>query len=92
MCCEGCNPAIAFSWVGGILVNLSLIFLVSWGTATLWPLGLGISIIYTALLFVAAACLRKRKPKDTEAAVGLLFLTEGEARMLEQFHLALDQT
>ena len=74
MCCEGCNPAIAFSWVGGILVNLSLIFLVSWGTATLWPLGLGISIIYTALLFVAAVCLRKRKPKDTEAAVGLLFL------------------
>ena len=44
MCCEGCNPAIAFSWVGGILVNLSLIFLVSWGTAIFWPIGLGLAM------------------------------------------------
>lgn len=77
MCCQGCSPVTAFSWVGGILVNLSFIFLISWGTAVFWPVGLGLACIYTGLLFGAAACLRQRKAPSTSIDIVLLLSVIG---------------
>ena len=40
MCCgAACDPVLAFSWVGGILVNASFVALISWGAAVFWPVG-----------------------------------------------------
>lgn len=59
--CQGCvNPVVACSWLGALLVNASFVGLISWGTATFWPVGLGLAIAYTALLFVVARCLGSR--------------------------------
>lgn len=41
-------------------MNASFIALISWGTASFWPIGLALAIIYSALLFVGAICLRRR--------------------------------
>jgi hypothetical protein len=76
MCCGGkCDATIAFVWLGGILVNFSFTALISWGTATFWPFGLGFSILYTALLFLAGGrWVRKWKPDQTEIFTDILLL------------------
>ena len=72
--CQGCvNPVVAFSWLGAILVNLSFVALISWGSATFWPVGLGLGILYTALLFYAAHRLRRRE-KPPALVVDVLLL------------------
>ena len=73
MCC-GCNPTTAFSWLGGILINSSFIALISWGTAVLWPLGLGLAVLYTALLFFGARWGSKRKPAPPPVATDVVLL------------------
>jgi len=70
--CEGCSPSCAFSYVGGLVVNASFVFLISWGTAVFWPIGLAAAILYTAGLFVAASCLRQRDANVT--SINLLYL------------------
>ena len=72
--CTGCNPTVVFSWLGGLLVNASFVALISWGTATAWPIGLALSILYTALLFAAAIWLRRRSETPPIAASLLLLL------------------
>ena len=62
--CQGCvSPVVAFSWLGGILINGSFIWLISLGTATHWPLGLVLAILYTCILFgVASRLMRREEP------------------------------
>ena len=73
--CQGCvNPAVAFSWLGAILVNSAFIALISWGTANYWPIGLAISMLYTALLFCVAQRLRKREDSPSVVIDILLLL------------------
>ena len=71
MCC-GCAPSVAFSWLGALLINLSFIALISWGTAVLWPLGLSFAAIYAGLLFFAAKKLASKK--DVAVTVDILLL------------------
>jgi len=77
MCCPGCNPTTAFSWVGGVLVNASFVALISWGTASFWPIGLALAIIYSALLFLGAVCLRRRSNAKQLALVIDILLVLG---------------
>ena len=73
--CKVCvNPAVAFSWLGAILVNSAIIALISWGTANYWPIGLAISMLYTALLFCVAQRLRKREDSPSVVIDILLLL------------------
>ena len=59
--CGGCNPTVAFSWIGAILVNSSMVALISWSTANWWPVGAGLASLYSALLFWAAYEIRRRQ-------------------------------
>lgn len=70
--CRGCNPTCAFSYVGGLLVNSSFVFLISWGTAVFWPIGFAIAVLYTAGLFAVGTYLRKRE--SPVPAINLLYL------------------
>ena len=67
--CTGCNPTVVFSWLGGSLVNLAFLVLISWGSASLWPLGLVLCVLYTASLFTLGCCLRAKFPAN--ATVGI---------------------
>ena len=67
--CNGCNPTVVFSWLGGSLVNLAFLVLISWGSASLWPLGLVLCVLYTASLFTLGCCLRAKFPAN--ATVGI---------------------
>jgi membrane protein implicated in regulation of membrane protease activity len=52
MCCSS-NEGV-FAWIGALLVNIAFISLITWGAATLWPVGFVLSALYTAfLLFLA---------------------------------------
>ena len=74
--CQACvNPVVAFSWLGGLLINVSFVALISWGAAVFWPVGLALAFAYTALLFTAASCLRKRD--KVPGFVGDIFLLLG---------------
>lgn len=71
--CTGCSPTVAFSWLGGLLVNGSFVALISWGTASFWPMGLTLALLYTALLFSGAAWLLKRE-RSPSIAISMLLL------------------
>jgi hypothetical protein len=62
----------AVSYVGGLLVNSSFVFLISWGTAVFWPIGFAIAVLYTAGLFAVGTYLRKRE--SPVPAINLLYL------------------
>jgi hypothetical protein len=59
--CGGCDPTVSFSWLGGLLINASFMALISWGTATFWPVGLTFSALYSVILFYGAKWLKERK-------------------------------
>ena len=47
-------PVTSFAWVGTVLVNIAFISLISWGAATLWPLGCALCSLYAFALFSLA--------------------------------------
>jgi membrane protein implicated in regulation of membrane protease activity len=45
--CEGCiHPVVAFSWLGGILINSSVVALISWSALASWPIGFALAALY----------------------------------------------
>ena len=68
MCCSS-NRA-AFAWIAAILVNLGFLSLISWGAATLWPLGCLLSEFYTCFLLGLANWLERFESRSEEDANG----------------------
>ena len=65
MCGGGCTPTLVFSWLGAILVNTAFISIISWSAASLWPLGLILCAMYTALLIFLGLWLRKKVASES---------------------------
>ena len=65
MCCSS-NQA-AFAWIAATLVNLGFLSLISWGAATLWPLGCLLSALYTCFLFGLANWLESSDRRSIAA-------------------------
>ncbi len=67
------SPATALSWVGGILINVAFISLITWGGAMLWLFGLFLCAVYATCLGVSWHCLRKREDVP-QVALDLLMM------------------
>jgi len=59
------NPAVAFAWVGVVLINVAFSVLLGWGLNNSWIIGFPISLVYTAVLFGLARLL-ERKAQNTD--------------------------
>ena len=89
MCCSSSQAASA--WIAAILVNLGFLSLISWGAATLWPLGCLLSALYTVFLLGLAQWLERFENSD----IRLPTRSDGDdndEEQEQQQHPALDLT
>ena len=56
-----CSSQDIFAWTGAVLINISFIFGILWGTFTTWYFGASLTALYSALLFCGARGLEQRQ-------------------------------
>jgi len=55
-----CGATAIFAWIGFIIINSAFLGIIAWGSATTWPLGLVLILIYAAALLGAAFYIERR--------------------------------
>jgi len=61
MCCS--SKESVFTWLSALLVNVAFLSLITWGATEFWPIGMGLSTIYTLIILAIASRLdSKQRP------------------------------
>jgi len=66
MCCS--SKESVFTWLSALLVNVAFLSLITWGADEFWPIGMGLSTIYTLIILAIASRLDSKQ--RTSASIG----------------------
>jgi len=78
MCCS--TKEGVFTWISALLVNIAFLSLITWGANEYWPIGMGLTAIYTLILLTIAT---KIDSKQRPTSSGTVALADDEAEELE---------